>query len=191
MNLLASNILHYLLRNFGTRSMRQASFDAKYKTGDWRLGGDSRLARVVERYSAGGLVVVLGCGACGISRELKPGSFSSIHGVDFSPEAIRMGQAQKLPNCTLEVGDMAEFSTDAKPMVVAFPESIYYLTDVQRRALLLRLASQLAPGGVIMASIADARRYAKIFDEIWNDFLVLEDITLNDAGRRLVVFRKH
>jgi SAM-dependent methyltransferase len=108
-----------------------------------------RLARLVP---PGGRVLDLGCG-CGVpvARELV--KHHAVVGVDISPVQIERARAL-VPTAEFVCADMtaAEFAPGSFDAVVAF-YSIINVPGAEQRALIHRVASWLAPGGVLLAMV--------------------------------------
>lgn len=190
MNLLTSKAIHYAVSRFGTPGMRAKAFDAKYASGEWAQCPDKPLARKIEKYSRNERVTVLGCGSCGLARELNPGSYSLLFGMDVSSEAIRQAESQSVPNTQFVVGDISRWSPAWHASVTVFPESIYYLSNHDRRELLWRLYRLQRHNDVMMATIADPERFSGLLTSIRRDFRIIEDGPIQEGSRRrLIVFR--
>jgi trans-aconitate methyltransferase len=182
---------HYLLTRFGGEALRKKCFDEKYLNGDWDFAGnpDSVLAGIVEKYVAGGHILILGCGSATMVGGLSPDSFQTILGIDISPEAINRANRQKSEAIRFEVGDISKHKCERKYDVILFSESIYYLNPLRRKGLLKYLAGNLTARGWIIVTIAQPDRYANILKMIRQNFEVAEDRNFQDSPRRLLVFR--
>lgn len=182
--------IHWLATRFGPRLLRAYSFDEKYRSGDWNFSSDNtELARLVEAYSNGGHVLVLGCGTCPIARELTPGSFASLLGVDLSSEAIARARQAAGETVRFETGDMVQYRCTRRYDVILFSESLNYVPRYAREALLRRLASDLTVAGRIIVSISQPDRYASLLEMIRARFAVDESRPLESGGRWVMVFR--
>jgi trans-aconitate methyltransferase len=186
--ILSTKLIHYALSRFGPMRLRGKCFDAKFRSGEWKQQRDAELARAIEKYCHGQMVVVLGCGSCGLAAELAPGSFSELLGMDLSEDGLALARKQKVPFARFERGNMADFSIQDRTGAVVFSESIYYLKNRERRELLRRLANQIRPHGVIVVTIAEPKRYKKILSEIRREYRVLEDRCFEGSSRLLIVF---
>jgi 2-polyprenyl-6-hydroxyphenyl methylase/3-demethylubiquinone-9 3-methyltransferase len=182
---------HYLLTRFGGAALRKKCFDEKYLSGDWDFAGnpDSALAVVVEKYAAGGHILILGCGSASMVGGLSPNSFQTLLGIDISPEAVKRASRQKSEAVRFEVGDISKYKCGRKYDVILFSESIYYVNPLRRKRLLKYLADNLTGQGRIIVTIAQPERYAGILKMIRRNFQVAEDRNFQDSPRRLLVFR--
>jgi trans-aconitate methyltransferase len=182
---------HYLLTRFGGAALRKKCFDEKYLSGDWDFAGnpDSVLAGVVEKYSAGGHILILGCGSASMVGGLSPNSFQTLLGIDISPEAVKRANRQKSGAVRFEVGDISKYKCERQFDVILFSESIYYVNPLGRKRLLKNLAGNLTANGKIIVTIAQPERYANILKMIRKNFEVVEDGNFKDSQRRLLVFR--
>lgn len=68
-------------------------------------------------------------------------------------------------------------------------ESLYYVPAAHRDPLLQRLAKHLKPGGAIVATFSQAKRYRKIIRNIRRQFVAIEAGTFTASTRYLIVFR--
>ena len=183
--------IHWLATRVGTRKLRSLTFDGRFQTGIWDFSTESPgLVSLVERYSAGGRILVLGCGSCPIAGLLSPASFTSFVGVDLSPEALVRARRYSAPGVTFELGDMVTYECRQPVDVILFSDSLYYVPPFSRQRLLSRLATRLTDRGRIVVAIAQPRRYDGILEMVRRNFAVELDQELDgEAGRHVLVFR--
>ena len=72
--------------------------------------------------------------------------------------------------------------------VVLLSESLYYVPSFQQKKVLKRLAEHLKSGGVIIVTLAQARRYHAIIELIHQGFQMVEDRSFINSERHLLVF---
>lgn len=178
--------IHYLATRFGGHALRRRAFDAKYKSGRWIFDRpDPALNALVEHHASGGEILILGCGRAAIASHLDPASYSRLVGIDLSPAAIEAANALPIERASFQVGDMTTEPRSGEYNVVLLPESVYYVPVRALTPFFEHLRLLLAPGGVVIATVAAPGRYAAVIDTIRNDCAVLED----DPDRSVLVFR--
>jgi len=189
--LLAAKGIHYLVTRFGSARLRSASFDEKYRRGDWNFKGDAgdELPSIIRKYLRGGAILILGCGAASILDVFEPTEFSSVLGLDLSTEAVRLANRFARANIVFEVGDMVRFQCPRNYDVILFSESFYYVPTSEQKKFLKRLAGNLKLGGVIVVTLAQSKRYHTIIDLIRGCFQIVEDRKFVGSERHLLVFR--
>ncbi|MBP2847327.1 trans-aconitate 2-methyltransferase [Dickeya oryzae] len=98
-------------------------------------------------------VTDLGCGP-GNSTELLHQAWPQAHvtGVDNSAAMLQQAQ-QRLPGCTFQQADIADWQPDTPQDVIYANASLQWLTDHER--LLSALVAHLAPGGVLAVQMPD------------------------------------
>jgi 2-polyprenyl-3-methyl-5-hydroxy-6-metoxy-1,4-benzoquinol methylase len=130
-------------------------------------------------------------GATGASilESFKATEFSSVLGLDLSAEAVRLASHYVRDNVSFQAGDMVAFQCPRDYDVILFSESLYYAPSSQQEELLKKLAGHLKPGGAIVVTLAQAKRYHAIIELIRRRFQVVEDRKFANSERHLLVFR--
>ena len=189
--LLAAKGIHFLVTRFGPERLRGFAFDEKYGQGGWNFpaAGENELAAVVDRYLGAGDLLIMGCGGASILEGLDTKGLSSVLGIDISGEAIRLADHFASSRVSFLQTDMVKFVCPRSYDVILFSESLYYVPAAQREPLLQRLAEHLKPGGVIVATFSQAKRYRKIIRNIRRQFATIEARTFSASTRYLMVFR--
>ncbi|SRR5581483_1215788 len=189
--LLAQRGFHYLATRFGPSWMRRLAFDGKFLSGDWAFGkdGSDELAEFVRTHCVGGDLLVMGCGGAALLDQVPADNFSSVLGIDISPEAIRLANERRAPNVHFEVADMVAFRCPRPYNVILFAESLNYVPWFKRKSLLRRLCESLKPGGCIVVTLAQPERYTNITSLIRRKFKVIEDRNFTGSRRWLMAFR--
>ena len=189
--LLATRGIHYLATRFGWRKLRSLAFDAKYRRGDWVLYPEttSELATVIHRHLGEGELLIMGCGGAAIVKDVDESKLKSALGIDLSSEALRLAQRFASERVSFQLADMVKFQCPQSYDIILFSESLYYVPAAELESLLRRLAKSLKPHGVFIVTIAQAKRYAGIFDKIRRHFHVLESHSFHNSARHLMVFK--
>jgi trans-aconitate methyltransferase len=183
--------VQYIGTRFGGKALRRVCFDQKFKCGDWDWAGQPpfELASVIAKYSGGGDILMLGCGTGSVASLLPQEVYSSFRGIDLSNEAIRRARIHESDKIRFDVGDMTEFKCTQIYKVIIFSESLYYVSTRRQNPMLKELSTHLCPGGCIIVTIAEPRRYESIISMIRLEFEVVEDRVFEGSCRRLLVFR--
>ena len=189
--LLAVKGIHFLVTRFGPERLRGFAFDEKYGQGGWNFpaAGENELAAVVDRYLGAGDLLIMGCGGASILEGLDTKGLNSVLGIDISGEAIRLADRFGSDRVSFRQTDMVKFMCPRSYDVILFSESLYYVPTAHRDPLLQRLAGHLKPGGVIIATFSQAKRYRKIIRNIRRQFATIEARTFSASTRYLLVFR--
>jgi 2-polyprenyl-3-methyl-5-hydroxy-6-metoxy-1,4-benzoquinol methylase len=188
--LLNAKGIHYLIRRFGPTWLRSKAFDEKYQSGAWEFHSESKeMSAVATKYLRGGDLLMPGCGIAAILEGLDPSGFSSVLGVDLSEEGIRRARQFEGPKIAFQTGDMVQFQCPSDYDVILFAECLYYVGSSQQLKMLKNYASHLKPGGVIIVTFAQAKRYASILELIRQNFEVIEDRSFSGSSRHLMIFR--
>ena len=162
------------------------AFDAAYAGGDPWASGDRRYLYQRRKYEviAGllppgrrfGRALDLGAGLGLLGRQVA-GRTGSVLGLDISQAAVEGARSRhaETPNLTFERGDVLDLphSLDGRFDLVMIADTLYYLprpiTDTVLKAVALRVAALLAPGGVCLlanhyffAADADSRLSRRI-----------------------------
>lgn len=182
--------IHWVVTRFGGTRLRSLSFDEKFKSGVWKFDTESpELVALVGKQSVKGHILVLGCGAAPIAKELHPDSYESLLGIDISAEAIAKASRQNSKKIRFEIGDMLGFQCPHPYDVILFSDSLYYVPSLFRKRLLRKLQKSLTPKGCIIVAIAQPERYVGILKMIRQGFEVQIDRQLEGEQRHVLVFR--
>lgn len=156
---LAARGVHGFARRFGGSRLRQRAFDAKYRTGAWVYDErDEAVTATVERFAAGGRILMLGCGTGSILKHLRADSYGTIIGIDLSPTAIRIAEGMGINGAQFHVGDMEAALPEGPHDVIWFPRSLTYVPRRNLGVYLARLHSMLSIDGAIVATVKPQER---------------------------------
>jgi trans-aconitate methyltransferase len=187
--LLALKGIHWLATRFGGSKLSGMSFDEKFRRKDWDFTGESPdLVELVEKHSSKGHLLLMGCGTAPIVSALNPDSYDSLLGVDLSTEAVSIASQRANERIRFEVGDMNRHRFSRDYNVILFSESLYYVHWFKRKKLLGRMQQHLAPGGRIIVTIADPKRYSDILSMVRRNFTVDVDRPIRSSERHVLVF---
>ena len=189
--LLAARGIHYAVTRFGPAWLRGLAFDAKYQRGSWRFQEEvtGELSAVVRQYLKKGDLLVMGCGGASILAGLEADGLNSALGIDLSEEAIRLAKRYASEKVSFQRADMISFVCPKKYDVILFSESLNYVPHGSLDAFLERLVADLKPGGSIISTLAQPKRYEEILKHIRQRFAVEVDCNFSGSVRHLIVFR--
>jgi trans-aconitate methyltransferase len=145
---------------------------------------------LIEKYAAGGRILDLGCGTGFLGEYLDANKYSAYLGVDISDSTVE-GAIKRRASSKLRfaVSDIATYAPEQTFNVIVFNDSIYYIPFSKIRKVLNRYRTHLADGGVFVVRIADGKRFAKIIEEIRNNFTVVESFSPGGTNIVLMAFK--
>ena len=183
--------VHFLATRFGPRHLRKLAFDEKFRSGEWDFSNDGprELMDLVELQANRGDILLMGCGSASILKDLSPESYSSLLGIDLSHEAIHLASTYAGPKVSFQQADMTRFKCQKPYDLIIFSESINYVPFFQRKRYLQKICEDLRPGGSILVTISQSKRYRNIFSMINKNFKVLADRQFAGSTRRLILFQ--
>ena len=183
--------IHFFATRFGSKPLRKLAFEEKFRSGEWNFASDNprELMDHVKRHANNGNILIMGCGGASILRDLAPDSYASVLGIDLSSEAIRLASHYASPKVAFQQADMTEFQCSKPYDLIIFSESINYIPFFQRKRYLQKMCQGLKPGGSILITISQAKRYRHIFRMITKNFEVLADRQFTGSTRRLILFQ--
>jgi SAM-dependent methyltransferase len=195
-----SSPLRAVIKRIGPQSMKQLVWDAEARRGGniHAVGASYRSAicDLIEKYSAGGHILDLGCSDGHVAVGLNDRAFASYSGVDISEVAI--GQALKkraamtsarAGKIHFHVGEIGNFTPASRLNVVLFKDSLYYLTRRAINDALAHYQQWLEPAGVFVVQMDNIERHGWIRDLIRQKFTVIEDIESVEQDWMAFVFR--
>ena len=188
---MATKCIHYIVTRLGPDFLRKLAFDEKYRSGIWNFPGESagELGLVVRRYLRKGDLLVMGCGGASILEGLEADGLNSALGVDLSEEALRLASRYTSKKVSFQQINMMDFVSSRSFDVILFSESLNYVPAVLQKPFLGRMVEYLKPGGVLIVTLAQAKRYKAILERIRLNFAVLEDRTFIGSSRHMIIFR--
>ncbi len=173
-------------RGFG-HPVPAAAFDAEYRSGHWQLLDSpdeqaryAALAALIRAQHRRPRLLDAGCGSGRLATLFKPGELAAYHGVDLSPEAIRVAQESALPDAHFQQVDLETWRPTGPYDVIVANEVIGYFYDPA--ATLRGLARALAPGGVLVVSLYRWDNAPAIWRRLGGFFTTGQAITTTNGG---------
>lgn len=169
-------------RGFG-HPVSAASFDAAYREGQWALLDSaeekSRYVAIADLIRQHGTrhphVLDAGCGSGRLASEFSPGELGVYHGVDLSPEALRLARLAIPAPAVFTQGDLETWQPTERFDIIVINEVVGYFHDPAKT--LARLSRALQPGGAIIVSLYRWGNSVAIWRRIEARFTVLQRTT--------------
>lgn len=178
---LLRTLLWKIANRFGGPRLRTWSQNDQYRNGRWNRQGDGRRPTVVdlvEKLADGGRVVEHACGQGHLAAQVDPECYTSYTGYDLSVVAIEAARQRSASDrCSFEVQDMLSWTGDSDLSLIVAEECLNYLRPGQLREFLGRCRASLAPGGAVLATFHDGRRYPDAVAECRAQFPAHEGIS--------------
>jgi len=171
-----------LIKRWGDPRTKQEIWDQEFQAGDWRhldSTADDQVYVYLERYTNGGSILDLGCGAGNTGNELNARSYSKYTGVDVSQVATDLAAARSSENGRDKkneyfCGDIATFAPSDRYEVILFRESIFYIPRSKIVDVLLRYRKHLKQDGVFIVRMCSRHKYKSIVRLIERNLELLE-----------------
>jgi SAM-dependent methyltransferase len=194
------------LLSYGPSNIKRRFWDKEYSEEKWSFAyntvGDCVYPHL-ERYSANGRVLDIGCGSGNTATEMAETSYRSYLGLDISEAALakarrRSQECGRGEKNSFECGDFLTYVPTGQYDVILFRESMYHVPLGKVKATLDRYSAYLKDGGVfvvrLFASSADQTedkyRPAAMLKIMETEFDVLEKGRYEVPGRpAVIVFR--
>lgn len=198
-------MMQAFLKSYGPSALKKHLWDREYSGGKWNFadntGGDC-VYRYLEKYSAAGHILDLGCGSGNTAVELAAAAYSSYVGVDVSDVALskavtRSEDCGRTPKNTFTRGDMLSYVPPRHFDVILFRESLYHVPLGDVRSTLERYSKHLTSTGVCIVRLATLdpesgtrkRRPNSMVNVIESGFEVIEKGVHGDSGATVLVFK--
>ena len=182
----------YVVTRFGGTRLRRIALSGRHASGGWNFLEQSSVREMVslaEEHCSHGRILDMGCGTGSLGAALDPQQYESYLGVELSKPGLEKALSRGLTKPRFEAGDIQTFDTDERFDLIVFEETLYYVNPLIRRKTLERYSRLLKPGGRIIVTAAEPKRFANMLDMIRSDYEVLEDRTFTNSRRHLMVFR--
>jgi SAM-dependent methyltransferase len=196
------------LLSYGPSTIKKRFWDKEYSEEKWAFAyntvGDCVYPHL-ERYSANGTILDIGCGSGNTATEMAETSYRSYLGVDISEAALakarkRSADCGRQNKNSFECGDFLSYVPTGQYDVILFRESMYHVPLGKVKEILDRYSVYLKEGGVFVVRLfassgdrpdgKDKQRPAAMLRIMEAEFEVLEKARYDVPGRPTVmVFR--
>lgn len=182
-------------KGYGDSPKEKARWDVQFGAGQWEYmrNEESRYEMVtafLRKFSPGGEILDLGCGAGILFSYVKKGDYQRYVGVDISQVAINSISSLNDSRHHFCQGDADVYEPDGKFDAIVLNESLYYLREPV--ASLHRYAAFLKPSGVfIVSTYSKSRRALAILRDVRREFQVQHEAATSrdDISWFCTVFR--
>ncbi|MGD0825559.1 MAG: class I SAM-dependent methyltransferase [Terriglobales bacterium] len=182
------------LLSYGPSTIKKRFWDKEYSEEKWAFAyntvGDCVYPHL-ERYSANGTILDIGCGSGNTATEMAETSYRSYLGVDISEAALakarkRSADCGRQNKNSFECGDFLTYVPTGQYDVILFRESMYHVPLGKVKEILDRYSVYLKEG----PDGKDKQRPAAMLRIMEAEFEVLEKARYDVPGRPTVmVFR--
>ncbi len=196
------------LLSYGPSTIKKRFWDKEYSEEKWAFAyntvGDCVYPHL-ERYSANGTILDIGCGSGNTATEMAETSYRSYLGVDISEAALakarkRSADCGRQNKNSFECGDFLTYVPTGQYDVILFRESMYHVPLGKVKEILDRYSVYLKEGGVFVVRLfassgdrpdgKDKQRPAAMLRIMEAEFEELEKARYDVPGRPTVmVFR--
>ena len=171
-----------LIKRWGDDRAKQEIWDQEFQAGEWPhldSTADDPVYKCLEKYTNGGSIVDLGCGAGNTGNELNTRSFSEYTGVAVSQVATNLAAARSSRNGRDKkdqyfCGDITPFVPSGRYQVILFRESIFYIPLSKIVDVLLRYRKHRKQNGVFIVRMFSGQKYKSIVRLIERNFDLIE-----------------
>jgi SAM-dependent methyltransferase len=196
------------LLSYGPSNLKKRFWDKEYSEEKWSFAyntvGDCVYPHL-ERHTANGSILDIGCGSGNTATEMAETSYRSYLGVDISEAALAKARKRSL-ECgrqdknRFECGDFLTYVPTGQYDVILFRESMYHVPLGKVKGTLDRYSKYLRDGGVFVVRLfassgeiangKDKYRPAAMLGIMEAEFDVVEKCKYEDPGRpTVIVFR--
>jgi 2-polyprenyl-3-methyl-5-hydroxy-6-metoxy-1,4-benzoquinol methylase len=192
------------LLSYGPSNIKKRFWDKEYSEEKWAFAyntvGDCVYAHL-ERYTANGDILDIGCGSGNTSTEMA-GNYRSYHGVDISEAALEKAR-RRSQECgrgdknSFESADFLSYVPARQYDVILFRESMYHVPLGKVKGTLDKYSLYLKEGGVFVVRLyassgdrkdgKDKHRPAAMLKIMETEFEMLEKARYNVPGQPTVL----
>jgi 2-polyprenyl-3-methyl-5-hydroxy-6-metoxy-1,4-benzoquinol methylase len=149
------------LLSYGPSNIKKRVWDKEYSEEKWSFAyntvGDCVYSHL-ERHSANGNILDIGCGSGNTATEMAETSYRSYLGVDISEAALakarrRSQECGRQDKNRFECGDFLTYVPPGQYDVILFRESMYHVPLGKVQATLDRYSAYLKDGGVFVVRL--------------------------------------
>lgn len=154
------------LKAYGPTKIKKYFWEKEYSGEKWNFADDTADDCVyihLEKFSANGKILDMGCGSGNTANEMAITSYDSYLGVDISEAALAKADRRSRMNGrqgknSFECGDLMHYVPKEKYDVILFRESMYHVPINKIQATLEHYTSYLKDGGVFIVRLFAASR---------------------------------
>jgi SAM-dependent methyltransferase len=191
------------LLSYGPGILKKRVWDKEYSREKWNFAdhtvGDC-VYKHLEKHSANGSILDLGCGSGNTATELNEAAYKAYVGVDISETALAMAEKRSKESGrqnknSFMYGDFLAYVPTELFDVILFRESMYHVPMTKVKPVLDRYSKYLKEGGVIIVRLfagsrentASKYRPTAMLQIMENEFDVIEKRQYSDLGRPTVI----
>lgn len=189
---------HLLLRHAPSK-LKQLIWDREFASGKWNFIDDTVgdcVYPYLERYTANGTILDLGCGPGNTANELAFGAYRIYVGVDISEIALnkarkRTVQSGRTDKNRFVQADFLTYVPTQQFDVILFRESMYHVALGQVKKTLDRYSQYLSDVGIFIVRLRTLGRYrpTAVLRVIETEYDILEKGEHGRDGLTVLVFR--
>jgi len=191
-------------KSYGPSGLKRIFWDKEYSGTKWNFNDHTENDCVyphLEKHSANGSILDLGCGSGNTANELAANAYSQYLGVDISEVCLNKARERSQQNGRagknrFVYGDFLKFSTPERFDVILLRESLYHFPMQKIESTLTRYAKNLKDSGVFIVRLATAdsdgspkARPTTMIGIIERQFTVLENTYYKEFRSTVIVFR--
>jgi SAM-dependent methyltransferase len=191
-------------KSYGPSGLKRIFWDKEYSGTKWDFNDHTESDCVyphLEKHSANGSILDLGCGSGNTANELNANAYSQYLGVDISEVCLNKARKRSQQNGRADknrfvYGDFLTFSTPERFDVILLRESLYHFPMQKIESTLNRYAKNLKETGVFIVRLATAdsdgspkARPTAMVAIIEREFTVIENSYYKEFGSTVIVFR--
>jgi 2-polyprenyl-6-hydroxyphenyl methylase/3-demethylubiquinone-9 3-methyltransferase len=186
-----------VIKGWASTRAKARLWDSEFASGQWTYleqTADDPIYRYLEKYTAGGSLLDLGCGSGNTGNELDRTKYSSYTGTDISAVAVQKARLRTKQN-----GRQAQNEYICAPIeafvpsrtydVILFRESIFYVPRRRIKPVLRLYARYLAPRGAFIVRMCDRDKYKPIVKLIYEHYQMVDKCLLENTKDIILVFR--
>jgi len=194
-------LVNGFLKSYGSSGIKKRLWNEEYSGDKWNFADDTIgdcVYSYLERHSANGSILDLGCGAGNTANELPANAYQNYVGVDVSETALHKAMKRSENNGRadknrFEQGDFLTYIPDRQFDVILFRESMYHVPLGRVKPMLDRYSHYLRDGGVFIVRMNTTGsllgRTKAMAGVMETEFDVLEKRRYGEAGPTVIVFR--